>query len=293
MLSKPPRPARRCSSPAPTASSGRPRRFVDSLSGTRCASGDLDEALAAFRGRRRCAKRARVAAKSAHALGLAAAPDCDRVELALLDENPGRVPCGARGSPRAPMSIALSPAAVVAAGDPACSRSPRAEQQSRAPPAAHRVAVPRRPAAASRTASISPGVLRGTSNAGCACACAQHQRLQQEFQVDQAALALLEVEGRRIAAIQFGAHAPAHRHHVLAQRGASRRARQRLRAHALEIRAQRRIAGDAARAHQRLVFPGPGALALVVGEAGQLDTSRPLAPSGRRRTSTSNRRPRR
>lgn len=39
---------------------------------------------------------------------------------------------------------------------------------------------------------------------------AQHQVLQQEFQIDQATRALLEVESRGIAAIQFGAHLQAH-----------------------------------------------------------------------------------
>ena len=50
---------------------------------------------------------------------------------------------------------------------------------------------------ASRSAAISTGVARGVSSDGCPAACAQHQELQQEFQVDQAALALLEVERAR------------------------------------------------------------------------------------------------
>ena len=100
----------------------------------------------------------------------------------------------------------------------------------------HRAAAARRPAPASRAAAISPGVSRGTSNAGCVAAHARStSALQQELQVDQAALALLEVEARRIAAIQFGAHAPAHRDHVGAQRRGIARARQRFAAHALEI----------------------------------------------------------
>ncbi len=98
---------------------------------------------------------------------------------------------------------------------------------------------------------------------------AQHQKLQQELQVHQPAFALLEVEQRRIAAIQLGAHAPAHRRHVRAQRRLRARTRQHLRAQRLEIGGKRRIPGDRARAHQRLVLPGPGALALVVAEAGE------------------------
>jgi hypothetical protein len=46
----------------------------------------------------------------------------------------------------------------------------------------------------------------------------EHARLQQELQVDQPALALLEVEARGVAAVELGAHAPAHRHHVGANR---------------------------------------------------------------------------
>jgi hypothetical protein len=56
---------------------------------------------------------------------------------------------------------------------------------------------------------------RRTASHACASAVrsavAQQQELQQEFQVDQPAVALLEVEQRGIAAVQFGAHAPAHR----------------------------------------------------------------------------------
>ena len=46
-------------------------------------------------------------------------------------------------------------------------------------------------------------------------------------------------------------------------------ARQHLATQRIEIRRQRGIAGHRTRAHQRLVFPGPGAFALVLGKTGQ------------------------
>ncbi len=105
----------------------------------------------------------------------------------------------------------------------------------------------------------------------------QHAGLHQEFQVDQAAGALLEIETRRIAAVQLGTHARTHLAHFLAQRCGLARACQGLRAHLLELLQQRRIAGHAAGAHQRLVLPGPGALALVLPVAGQRRHQRALA----------------
>ena len=97
----------------------------------------------------------------------------------------------------------------------------------------------------------------------------QHQILQQEFQVDQAARALLQVEARRIAAVQFRAHAQAHAVHVLAQFFRIARLGQCLLAHAIERIQQRAVTGHATRAHQRLVLPGPGTLTLVIAIAGQ------------------------
>ena len=98
---------------------------------------------------------------------------------------------------------------------------------------------------------------------------AQHQVLQQELQVDQATRALLQVEACDVAAIELGAHAGPHLHHLVAQHAALARTRQRRRADVLERLQQRGVAGHAARAHQRLVFPCPRALALVLAEAGQ------------------------
>ncbi|MNV23423.1 hypothetical protein D3C71_1144350 [compost metagenome] len=97
----------------------------------------------------------------------------------------------------------------------------------------------------------------------------EHAGLQQEFEIDDTARPLLEVEPRGIAAVQFGTHARPHLQHVGVEHGVVARARQRLRAHPFEVGQQRVIAGDGAGTHQCLVLPGPGAFALVFGVAGQ------------------------
>ena len=106
---------------------------------------------------------------------------------------------------------------------------------------------------------------------------AQHQVLQQELQVHQPALALLEVEQAISATVEFAAHARAHRHHVFAQLRSVAFARQGGGAHLLEPGRQRCVAGHAARAHQGLMLPGPGPLALVVAVAGQARDQQALA----------------
>ncbi len=105
----------------------------------------------------------------------------------------------------------------------------------------------------------------------------EHAGLQQELQIDDPTRALLEVEPRRVAAVQLGTHARAHLQHVGVEHGVVARACEGIGAHPLEVGQQRGIAGDRAGAHQCLVLPGPGAFALVFGVAGQGGDQRTLA----------------
>ena len=97
----------------------------------------------------------------------------------------------------------------------------------------------------------------------------QHQPLQQEFQIHQTAFALLEVEHRGIAAVEFCTHPGTHQTHIFGKFSGIAGLRQHVIANLLEIGKQRCITGNAACAHQGLMFPRPGAMALVVGIAGQ------------------------
>ena len=94
----------------------------------------------------------------------------------------------------------------------------------------------------------------------------QHLGLQQEFQIDQATFALFQVELRRRAAVELCAHAPSHGDDIGAQRVHVACAPQYGFAHGREGRAHGLVARHAARAHQGLQLPGPGALQLVLGK---------------------------
>ena len=195
--------------------SGRPRRFLDSLlPGARCAFAIWTTHGRRVRGRA-VARDARVAANPRASLALAAAPDCDLLELALPRRKSRPCACAARADRRARRCRSAHPAA---AARPAIERavSPRASSgRVRRHSASRRRG--RSTSAASRSRCDQSRRIARHQQRRVRSACAQHQRLQQELQVDQPALALLQVEARRVAAIEFGAHAPAHRHDVVAQ----------------------------------------------------------------------------
>ena len=122
----------------------------------------------------------------------------------------------------------------------------------------------------------------------CRCACAEHQVLHGELDVDHAAGVVLQVEQRRrirMTGVHLAAHARRRRPRACARRAAIARIAIAL---ALERGADLRITGRrSARAS------APGAPTSTRARAGsvlkprRLDASRPFAPSGRRRKSVS------
>ncbi|SAI57532.1 Uncharacterised protein [Bordetella ansorpii] len=94
-------------------------------------------------------------------------------------------------------------------------------------------------------------------------AVAQHQILRDELHVHHAAAVMFQVEQRggiRMSRVDLAPH----RQHLSAQLRRVARLHHDVGADALEHRAHGRIARRIARARQRLVFPGPGMLALVL-----------------------------
>ena len=97
---------------------------------------------------------------------------------------------------------------------------------------------------------------------------AEHEVLDEEFDVDQAARIVLQLEGAVVVlAGVAGGHLLAHAGHFATQRVEVARLAQDFLAHALEAGAQRGVAGGKARPCQRLVLPHPGVLELVVTKA--------------------------
>ena len=107
---------------------------------------------------------------------------------------------------------------------------------------------------------------------------AQDEALQQEFQIDQSAITLLEIEPRGIAAVEFGAHLPPHRRHIDAELRGIAWHSQHLAAQCVKCCEQAGIPHDPSRAHQGLMLPGPGALALILAEAGKAGHQQALGP---------------
>ena len=100
----------------------------------------------------------------------------------------------------------------------------------------------------------------------------QHQVLRQEFQIDEAARAVLEVEG--LAGLAPCRHLRPHVADGFAQ--AAVRLRQDFHAYGVQPRRQfRRSDGDAG-ADQRHVLPSPGILLLVALEPVNMDGERPV-----------------
>ena len=94
--------------------------------------------------------------------------------------------------------------------------------------------------------------------------------LHHKFQVHDAAQPLFQVEARRFAArADVLAHFFAHGGHRLRQPPRVPLAAQHFAAQRLHAPRQGVVPGDGPRAHQRLMFPGPGLLALVVRESGE------------------------
>ncbi len=91
---------------------------------------------------------------------------------------------------------------------------------------------------------------------------AEHQKLDDEFDIDQSAAVMLEIEQRAAVGVVVD-HLLAHRQHLVAQRGQIARLAQHLDAYRLEGRAECRIAGREPGARQRLVFPHPGRFHLI------------------------------
>ncbi|MNY33917.1 hypothetical protein D3C86_1682180 [compost metagenome] len=92
---------------------------------------------------------------------------------------------------------------------------------------------------------------------------AKHQILRDEFDVDHAAAVVLQVEPVavvRVAGVDFLAH----RQDFFAQRGGIARQHQDVLADLLEARSDACVSGGMACPGQRLVFPGPGVLVLVL-----------------------------
>src|SRR5271170_6600250 len=99
-------------------------------------------------------------------------------------------------------------------------------------------------------------------------AVAQSHHLGQEFNVDQAAAALLDVETAASVGAKFTLDAQAHRRYSADLRAAQSTAEYELAPRRFDLRAQLRLARDDARAHQRLALPdGRGAIAMVVMKA--------------------------
>ena len=215
---------------------GRPRRFLDSLLAARPHPSRSDDGARRLSRSTPLRETARVAAQVRARLG------CSSASPTPARGSSKSSPCAARASRIAARAVAIASSSGTRRGRrSSVQSSPRVEQHRMRPQ--QRIALRRRSSqrACAPSPSISSGrVARLPASRWCCAECASTSVLQQELQVDQPALALLEVERGRIAAIEFGAHAPAHRHHVVAQRGGIARARQRLRAHALEVGAQRR-----------------------------------------------------
>src|SRR5215475_7810141 len=95
------------------------------------------------------------------------------------------------------------------------------------------------------------------------CGVEQYDALQHEFDIDEAADALLQIEARGVGTIALGTPARAHARDFIAQTlGVARRGEKRF-PNAREARAEHRIARDDARTHERLQFPRPRALAQI------------------------------
>ena len=108
----------------------------------------------------------------------------------------------------------------------------------------------------------------------------QHQVLGQEFDIGETAPALFQVDLALGLLLQVGAHLGAHLQHFLAQFLRVARAAQHLGADLGEGGGGRRVAGDRAGAAQRLVFPGPGVVALIFGKAGHAADQHPGGAAG-------------
>ena len=102
----------------------------------------------------------------------------------------------------------------------------------------------------------------------------QHQVLDDEFDIDHAALVVLEVEkGRRVRMARV--HPAPHIDDVDSElRDVARQAEEGI-ALLVERRADGRVAGDEARARQRLVLPRPGGLALIFAKCGETRDQKP------------------
>jgi hypothetical protein len=92
----------------------------------------------------------------------------------------------------------------------------------------------------------------------------EDQVLDDELDVDQTAAIVLDVEEFVAFRRVLVEHALAHRQHFVAQRGEIARLAQDLDPDRLELLADGRVAGTEAGARQRLMFPDPGVLQLVV-----------------------------
>ncbi|MNQ52715.1 hypothetical protein D3C85_667420 [compost metagenome] len=98
---------------------------------------------------------------------------------------------------------------------------------------------------------------------GVRCRIAQHQILRHEFHVDHAATVMLQVKllgGVGMAGVDFFAHGQ----HLVPQRGGVAGLHQNRFADLLEAGAHLGVARGVAGARQRLVFPGPGMLVLIL-----------------------------
>ena len=144
-----------------------------------------------------------------------------------------------------------------------CAAAAGSAGRRRAPPAR---GAPR--SSPSRAASLSSARLPMLPvSSACSVRVAEHQVLHDEFDVDDAAAVVLEVEER--AAVRDGRRAASGASRPLRARSAagSRGWRRTSTRSASNACADRRVAGDVARARQRLVLPRPRVARLVFAEA--------------------------
>src|SRR5262249_7578672 len=112
-------------------------------------------------------------------------------------------------------------------------------------------------------------------------AVAQRHHLGQEFDVDQAAAALLDVEAAASGGAKFALDTQAHRCDLADLRAAQSAAEYELAPRRFDLRAQLALARDDARAHQRLTLPnGRGTGAMVVAKAVERGDQRPGVARG-------------
>ncbi len=112
---------------------------------------------------------------------------------------------------------------------------------------------------------------------GAAVRVAEHEILDDEFHVDDAAAVVLEIEQR--GAVGMGIQQLlAHLRHFAAQHGQFARLAQDRLPHRFEFPADRRVPGDVARPRQCLVFPRPGMPRLILAETFERAHQQPTRP---------------